>query len=86
MRLFVWFVGLLQVQATKYVNVTYDSDIIDKIGFKKDSKKDFLIEVTLNSGHTSIQRNSDIEQKYFYEPNESLESILGKNFELLGNY
>ena len=54
MRFFVWFVGLLQVQATKYVNVTYDSDIIDKIGFKKDSKKDFLIEVTLNSGHTSI--------------------------------
>ena len=35
MRLFVWFVGLLQVQATKYVNVTYDSNIIDKDSFKK---------------------------------------------------
>ena len=34
MRLFVWLIGLLQVQATKYVNVTYDSDIIDKDGFK----------------------------------------------------
>ena len=32
MRLFVLIIGVLQ--ATKYVNVTYDSSIIDKAGFK----------------------------------------------------
>ena len=49
MRLFVWFVGLLQVQATKYVNITYDGDIIDKVGFKILIHKEKLFLAGINS-------------------------------------
>jgi len=80
MRLFVWFVGLLQVQATKYVNVTYDSDIIDKAGFKILIHREKLFLVGINSFWPRIPQY--IEN---YQPKESLESIPGRNFGLLGN-